>query len=503
MITAAIIKEWGLAAVSINIARINNNSPDLPVVPIAFVRIPCYFPSMKVIICGAGQVGYNIAQYLSHEDNEITIIDQAPDLIQRINDTLDVRAIQGHASYPDVLEQAGAANADMLIAVTQSDEVNMVAAQVAHSIFQVPTKIARIRAQNYLQPHWAELFSHKHMPIDVIISPEKEVAHAISDSLHVPGAFDVIPLAGNRVAAVGVLCGPACPVINTPLRQLASLFPQLHITIVAIVRDGRPFIPSGTDQILAGDQVYFIGETKQMKRIMSAFGHEEPEARKIIIAGGGNIGYFLGTDLNRDFRDIKVKFIEWNRERARFLAVNLPDAAVFHGDALDREVLQEVNISRAETYVAVTNDDEVNILSALLAKRYGCRKVVALVNSSSYEPLISTLGIDTVINPRTITVSRILQHVRRGRIFSVHSLGETFGEIIEAEALESCAFVGRPISELDLPEDTLVGAIIRKDDVVFPRGNAMVYAGDRIIIFAPSHEVRKIEKMLCVRPDYF
>lgn len=458
---------------------------------------------MKVIICGAGQVGYSIAQYLSHEDNDITIVDQSAELIQRINDTVEVRAIHGHASYPDVLEQAGAANADMLIAVTHSDEVNMVAAQVAHSIFQVPTKIARIRAQNYLQPHWAEMFSRNHMPIDVIISPEKEVAHAISDSLHVPGAFDVIPLAKNKVAVVGVLCGPACPVINTPLRQLASLFPQLHITIVAIVRGGRRFIPKGTDEILAGDQVYFVGETQQMKRIMAAFGHEEPEAHKIIIAGGGNIGYFLGSDLNRDFQDITVKFIEWNRERARFLAINLPDAVVLHGDALDREVLQEANIARAETYVAVTNDDEVNILSALLAKRYGCRKVVALVNSTSYEPLISTLGIDTVINPRTITVSKILQHVRRGRIFSVHSLGESFGEIIEAEALESCAFIGRPIANLDLPDDTVIGAIIRKENVFFPRGNALVQPGDRMILFAPSHEVGKIEKMLCVRPDFF
>lgn len=458
---------------------------------------------MKVIICGAGQVGYSIAQYLAHEDNNITVIDQSPELIQRINESLDVRAIQGHASYPDVLEQAGASNADLLVAVTRSDEVNMVAAQVAHSIFQIPTKIARIRAQNYLAPHWAEMFTRNHLPIDVIISPEKEVAHAISDGLHVPGAFDVIPLASKKVSVVGVICDDSCPVINTPLRQLGTLFPDLHMTVMAIIRNGRPFTPAGTDQMFPGDQVYLVGETRQLKRIMSAFGHEEAEARKIIIAGGGNIGLFLGQELNRDFTAVTVKFIEWSRERARQLAVQLPGSTVLHGDALDKEILLEANIRKAETYVAVTNDDEVNILSALLAKRYGCRKVISLVNSVSYEPLISSLGIDTVVNPRTITVSRILQHVRRGRIFSVHTLGEGFGEVIEAEALESCAFIGRPIQKLDLPDETVIGAIVRRNEVIFPRGQTAIQAGDRLILLAPAREISRIERMLCIRSDFF
>ncbi len=458
---------------------------------------------MKVIICGAGQVGFSIAQYLATEDNDIIVIDPNAEFVQRVNDNLDVLAMVGQPSYPDVLEKAGARDADMIIAVTPNDEVNMVAAQIAHSIFDIPTKIVRIRAQNYLMEHWSDLFSRDNLPIDVIISPEREVAAAISERLHVPGSFDIIPLSQKRVYAVGVHCDAKCPLLNTPLRQLSTLFPNLSVMIIAIVRGDTKIVPSGNDMILEGDNVYFIAASSQLQRAMAAFGHDEAEARKVIIAGGGNIGEFLAKALQKDYKDLRVKMIEMNRARAEKLALDLPNVTIIHGDTLDNAILDEANIKKAEAFVAVTDDDEINILSALLAKRYGCKKVVALVNNSNYEPLIYHLGIDTVVNPRAITVSKILEHVRRGRIRSVHSLGQGFGEIIEAEALATSDIVGKELRDLHLPHGALVGAIIRDNDVIMPHAGTVIKEKDVIIMFATTNVVSKIEKMLCVRLEYF
>ncbi|MBF0372101.1 MAG: Trk system potassium transporter TrkA [Alphaproteobacteria bacterium] len=458
---------------------------------------------MKVIICGAGQVGFNIARYLAGENNDVTVIDQRADLIRKISDTLDVQAILGYASHPPVLEQAGAGDADMLIAVTHADEVNMVACQVAHSLFNVPTKIARARSQSYLNPMWANLFSRDHLPIDVIISPEIEVARAITRRLQVPGAIDVIPLANDRVRLIGVRCSESCPLINTPLRQLSVLFPDLNIVIIGIVRQGNALVPTPEDQMLIGDEVYFVVDTSHISRAMAAFGHEEKEARRIIIFGGGNIGLFLAQQIEASTTGVTAKVIEMNRERAEYVARTLHHSVVLNGDVLDSEILEEASIGTAETAVAVTNDDETNILSALLAKRYGCRRAMALVNKTDYQSLVSTLGVDVVISPRAITVSNILQHVRRGRIHAVHSLHEGFGELIEADALETSPLVGKPLKEIKLPNGVLIGALVREDKVISPRGTTVVQANDRVILFAAAEQVKKVEKMFSVRLEYF
>ncbi|MBF0304785.1 MAG: Trk system potassium transporter TrkA [Alphaproteobacteria bacterium] len=458
---------------------------------------------MKVIICGAGQVGFNIARYLAGENNDVTVIDQRADLIRKISDTLDVQAILGYASHPPVLEQAGAGDADMLIAVTHADEVNMVACQVAHSLFNVPTKIARVRSQSYLNPMWANLFSRDHLPIDVIISPEIEVARAITRRLQVPGAIDVIPLANDRVRLIGVRCSESCPLINTPLRQLSVLFPDLNIVIIGIVRQGNALVPTPEDQMLIGDEVYFVVDTSHIARAMAAFGHEEKEARRIIIFGGGNIGLFLAQQIEASTTGVTAKVIEMNRERAEYVARTLHHSVVLNGDVLDSEILEEASIGTAETAVAVTNDDETNILSALLAKRYGCRRAMALVNKTDYQSLVSTLGVDVVISPRAITVSNILQHVRRGRIHAVHSLHEGFGELIEADALETSPLVGKPLKEIKLPNGVLIGALVREDKVISPRGTTVVQANDRVILFAAAEQVKKVEKMFSVRLEYF
>jgi K+ transport systems, NAD-binding component len=458
---------------------------------------------MKVIVCGAGQVGFNIAHYLAGENNDVTVIDQRPELIRKITDTLDVQAILGHASHPSVLEQAGAADADMIIAVTHADEVNMVACQVAHSLFDVPTKIARVRSQSYLQPMWSMLFSRDHLPIDVIISPEIEVARAITRRLQVPGAIDVIPLAGDKVRLIGVRCCPQTPLINTPLRQLTVLFPDLNIVVIGIVRDGRPIVPTAEDQMLEGDEVYFVVDTLHVGRALAAFGREDKEARRVVIFGGGNIGLFLAQQIEAEHPGTAVKVIEISKERAEYVAKTLHRTVVLNGDVLDPEILAEASVAAAETVVSVTNDDETNILSALLAKRYGARRAMTLINKVTYKALMGPLGMDVVINPRAITVSNILQHVRRGRIHAVHSLHEGFGELIEADALETSSLVGKPLREVKLPAGVLLGAVVRDGTVISPRGNTVVQAGDRVVLFAAAEAVKKVEKMFSVRLEYF
>lgn len=458
---------------------------------------------MKVIVCGAGQVGSSIVRHLAGENNDVTVIDQSPELIRKLSDSLDVKAMEGFASHPDDLEAAGAADADMIIAVTYADEVNMVACQVAHSLFKVPTKIARVRHQSYLLPIWADLFSRDHMPIDVIISPEIEVGRAIGRRLHVPGAFDMIPLADGKVKAVGVRCTEACPLVNTPLRQLTELFPTLNIIVVCVIRDDQAFVPSGDDHMLPGDEVYFVADSNHVTRAMMAFGHEETEARRIIILGGGNIGRFLAHEIEESHPGVTAKIIEIDREKAKLATTGLKNTVVLHGDALDPEILEEANVSQAEAVIAVTNDDEVNILASLLAKRYGCQRAVTLINTTTYTPLVTTLGIDAVVSPRAITVSTILQHIRRGRIRAVHSLREGVGEIIEAEALETSSLVGTPLREIKMPQGVILGAIVRDDTVIIPRGDTIVRSNDRVIVMAAADAVRQVEKMFAVRLEFF
>ena len=458
---------------------------------------------MRIIVCGAGLVGSSIARQLASENNDVTIVDQSPETIQQMNESLDVRAIEGYASHPDVLGQAGAHDAEMIVAVTQNDEINMVACQVAHSLFDVPTKIARIRAQTYLDPSWQNLFTRDHMPIDVIISPEIEVARAITNRLNVPGATDMVSFVDDRVRVVAVSIDEGCPIIDTPLRQLTELFPDLHMRIVGIVRDEGIITPGGDDQILVGDEVYFSVDAKQVQRAMAAFGHEEKEARSIVVIGGGNIGLFLSKQIIEEIPDIRLKMIELSRDRAEQVADQLEKAVVIYGDSLASEILTEANVQKADAVIAVTNDDQVNILSSLLAKREGAQRATTLVNNLTYGPLVRSLGIDAVVNPRAITTSRILQHIRRGRIRGVHSLRDGLAEIIEAETLDTSPLSGKTLRDVKLPAGVIIGAIARGEEVIIPRGNTVIQTGDRVIVFATRDMVKKVEKMFAVRLDFF
>lgn len=459
---------------------------------------------MRVIICGAGQVGFSIASYLAREDNDITVIDTNAKRIGQVNAELDANGLTGHAANPDILDRAGAKEADMIIAVTSSDEVNMVACQVAHSLFNVPRKIARIRERAFLDPAWSNLFSRAHMPIDVIISPEVEVAKTIAKRLSVPGSTHLLPLADNRLYMVGVRCTDDTPVIQTPLRQLTQLFPDAQVTVAGIIRDGRNFIPTADDQMLPGDEVFFIVDAGQVERMMSTLGHSSEQARSIVIVGGGNVGYCLTRELQELNADIHIKIIEHNLERAQHLSELLKDTTILNGDGLDRALLDEASIDTAHTMVAVTDDDETNILSSLLSRQAGCKRQITLVNKPTYNTLIGSLGLGTIVSPRATTVSTIMQYVRRGRIKAVHNIRDGFGELIEAEASDSCPIANRAIGDLDLPSGIFIGALVREDGtVIMGRRDTVIRPGDHVVVMALADQARKVEKLFSVHVDLF
>ncbi|MDR6951026.1 trk system potassium uptake protein TrkA [Ancylobacter sp. 3268] len=458
---------------------------------------------MKVVICGAGQVGFGIAERLAAEQNDVSIIDTSPRLIQAVTDTLDVRGFVGHGSHPDVLERAGLEAADMLIAVTLHDEVNMVACQVGHALFDVPTKIARVRAQSYLHGHWRDLFSRDHLPIDVVISPEIEVGEMVLRRLSLPGAIDTVSFADGAAVVVGVRCADDCPVLDTPLRQLTDLFPDLRAVVVAVNRKGRVFVPRSADALIAGDLVYFVAGTDQVTRTLSIFGHDEPPAQRVVIGGGGNIGLYVARELERRNPRARVKLIEENAERAEAIAQELSKTVVLRGSALDRLILEEASIGDADMMVAVTNDDRVNILSCLLSRELGAAGMLSLLNDPSYPGFARGLGIDAYVNPRQITVSKILQYVRKGRIRGVHSLLNGAGEVIEAEALETSPLVGKPLRNLDLFDGMRIGAIMRGGQLILPRGDVVIHARDRVILFALADRVKRVEQMFRVSLEFF
>ncbi len=457
---------------------------------------------MRIIICGAGRVGFGIAKRLSVENNEVTVVDQSKELVRSISERLDVRGVIGNGSYPEVLAEAGAREADMIIAVTYSDEVNMIACQIAHTLFNVPTKIARIRAAGYLDPSYSDLFGRHHMPIDVIISPEREVSEAIMQRMATPGAFETKSFVDGAVWAVGVKLKDDCPILNSPLRQVASLFPDLKITIVLIKRDDKIWRAHAEDQLAAGDEIYFIADKNDVGRALEIMGKSERLARRVIIIGGGNIGLYVARGLEK-IGNMKIRLIERDRARAEMIASELDRTIVLQGDALDRALLREAGVEDAETVVAVTNNDQVNILASVVAKREGARRTMALINDQDYGAISEAVGVDRFIDPRATTISTILQHIRRGRIKGLYSVSDGAAELIDAIALETSPLVNKPLAEADLPDGVMIGAVYRDGKVAMPNSRTVIKPGDRIVLMALKDYVKDVEQMFRVSIDYF
>ena len=457
---------------------------------------------MNIIICGAGRVGFTIAKILSEQGHSITIIDQSSEDIQKIDDLLDVKSIVGKGTYPSILEKANASEADMIIAVTRNDEINMLICQIAFSIFNVQKKIARIRSQDYLNPKFTRVYNKENLPIDVIISPEIEIAKSIQRKLEAPGALDNVPFADNKIRLLEILINDKCPIINIKLNDLTKKFPKLDANIMGVVRDDKFIILKKTDKIIEGDKAYVVINASQMKETLVAFGHNEKISNKILIIGGGNIGFNLAKNLEESFDSARVKIIEKNKERAEFIASELNNTIVINGDALDEEVLMEANLEEVQTVLALTNDDEDNLMVSVLVEKFtndksdiNEKRTMALINKPNYALLQSSLKIDDFIDPRMNTVSSILKHVHKGTVENAYSILNGEYEVIEAEIIESSELVNKELKNANLPDEIRIGAVLREKEVIIPRSNFVFKKEDIIVLLAKKDFLHVVENM--------
>ncbi len=446
---------------------------------------------MNIIICGAGKVGFSISKQLSAQGHSITVVDQSSDDIKKINETLDVKGIVGRATFPSVLENAGAVNTDMIIAVTRNDETNMIICQMAHSLFNINKKIARIRSQEFLEGKWSKLYNKTNLPIDVIISPEVEVAKSLFRRLEAPGALDNVPFADGKIKILEIAVEKNCPIIKLSLKNLTEKYPDFKANIVGTVREDKFIFLKKNDHLLEGDKAYVVVSTDQITQILKAFGHEEKTAKKILIVGGGNIGLHLAKSLESSFDGARVKIIEKNKERAEHIATELSSSIVICGDALDEEILKEANIEEIETILALTNDDENNIMVCVLAEKYSpAKRTIAIVNKSNYSLLQKSLNIDDLVDPRMTTVSRIMEHVHKGTIETVYSVLDGEYEFIEAEILEKSELLNKSLRDSNIPEHIRIGAILRAGKVIIPKSD-FIFEKDDLVVFLAKRELLK------------
>ena len=457
---------------------------------------------MNIIICGAGRVGFTIAKQLSEQGHSITVVDPSSEDIQKIDDALDVKAIVGKGTYPSILEKANATETDMIIAVTRNDEINMVICQIAFSIFKIPKKIARIRSQDYLNPKFITVYNKENLPIDVIISPEIEIAKSIQRKLEAPGAIDSVPFAKNKIRLLEILINENCKLINIQLKDLTKKYPNLDANIIGVIRDDKFIIPKKNDEIKKNDKIYVIINSDQMSETLEAFGHNEKISKKILIVGGGNIGFNLAKNLEESLDEVRVKIIEKNKDRAEFLASQLNNTIVINGDALDEEVLSEANLEEAETVLALTNDDEDNLMVSVLVEKFAKdekeiddKRTMALINKPNYSLLQNSLKIDDLIDPRMNTVSSILKHVHKGTIETAYTIMDGEYEVIEAEIIETSELINRELKNANLPEEIRIGAVLREDKVIIPRSNFVFLKDDKVVFLAKKDSISVVENI--------
>ena len=457
---------------------------------------------MNIIICGAGQVGYSIANQLSQQGHSITVIDKTSADIQKINDNLDAKGIVGIATYPSVLELAEAKNADMIIAVTRNDETNMIVCQIAHSLFNVSRKIARIRSKEFLNPVYSNLFSKNHLPIDTIISPEFEVAKSLLRKIEAPGAIESFPFANDTIRLIEINIDNKCPLVNTPLQKLTESFSDLNANVVGVQREDKFIILKKKDILIENDKAFILTDSSQVERTMDVFGKNEKISDKILIIGAGNIGLDLAKSLEDLPSNPRVKIIEKNDERAQYVANELNEAMVIKGDGLDENILKEVNLEEIDTVLCITDDDEVNLMSALLCKKKGIKRVIAIANSHNYSLLQSSLKIDDIVDPRMTTVSTILKHVHKGKIDSVFTLDDGEYEIIEAKILENSELVNKSIEKSSLPEGIKIGLIARDKNIIVPNKKFEFKLNDRVILLSSRSQLKKVEQLFRISEYY-
>jgi trk system potassium uptake protein len=457
---------------------------------------------MNIIICGAGRVGFTIAKLLSEQGHSITVIDQSSEDIQKIDDILDVKAIVGKATYPSILEKANASEADMIIAVTRNDEINMLICQIAFSIFKVQKKIARIRSQDYLNPKFTTVYNKENLPIDVIISPEIEIARSLQRKLEAPGALDNVPFANNKIRLLEILINDTCPLINIKLNELTKKFPKLDSNIMGVIRKDKFVILKKNDVMLKDDKAHVIINASQMQDTLNAFGHNEKISNKILIIGGGNIGFNLAKNLEETFESARVKIIESDKKRAEFIASELNNTIIINGNGLDEEVLAEANLDEVETVLALTNDDEDNLMVSVLVEKFtkdkddlNNKRTMALINKPNYSLLQSSLKIDDLIDPRMNTVSSILKHVHKGTIETAYSILNGEYEIIEAEIIETSELINKELKNSNLPDEIKIGAILRGEEVIIPRSNFIFKKEDIVVFLAKQDFLQIVENM--------
>jgi len=458
---------------------------------------------MQILICGAGKSGASIAEKLSSLGNEVTIIDSSPNLVRKLTNKLDIRGVVGHGAHPDILEKAGAKDADMMIAITSSDEINMLACQIGHSIFEVPKRIARIRDKSYLDPSHQDLFTSDKLPVSVIISPENEVAKNVLRRLEIPGAIENIPFVNGSLKFLGIKIDENCPIIETEISDLTNLFPDLKTVIVGLQRGNEMIIPKSNEKLIVGDIAYLVCPSELSRRAVSIFGHPEKEARKVVLVGGGSVGSEVASLIDTMADKIKLTVIENNENNASILSDKYNDITVLKGSGTDREILHEADIGNTETLVSLTDSDEVNFLSAAFSSSEGCKKSLALLNTSDFQSLIMSLKIGEFIDPKAITISSILRHVRKGHIKRLYSLINGDAEVIEGEVSSSSELIGPTIEELKLDPGLRIGGIIRKDKFVMPTGDAFIKEGDNIVIFSKPHCIHMVEQFFRISPDYY
>ena len=457
---------------------------------------------MNIIICGAGRVGTGIARVLCAENNAVTVVDLSTALIQQIMTDLDVRGVVGHGAHPSVLEKAGANSADMIIAVTYSDEVNMMACQVCHSLFGSPMKIARVRSQDYLLSKWRDLYTRENMPIDIIISPEIEIGKTILRRLNTPGASDVVPFANGMVELIGMRVLENCPIINMPIGQIRDLFPDLNARVVGLSRLDSFRVPTPTDTLDIGDEVYFVVDKSHSERLLEIMAVQGEKSRHIVIIGGGNVGAYVAGELEK-IKGVRVRVIERDKKRAEFTAEKLRHTVVLNGDALNISIQEEAGINEAQTVLCLTDDDKTNILAAVMAKSLGAKKAFSLINDLSFLDIRDSLDIDMIIDPRNTTVSSILRHVRKGRILDVYAIANSAGEVMEGEVLDTSPLAGKTLHEANIPDGISVGAIIREGHVYMPVDDMSIKANDHIILVSEKHALKHVEHLFRVSADYF